>query len=332
MRIGLTVSHYTATVKLVVLGAGALGSIVAGHLAHAGQEVILIARGDRARHVQDHGITLAGLSDFTARCHVVTDPKAVRAADVLIVTVKTYDTAAALAPLRGLDVGAVLSVQNGVLKDEQLIDAFGADRTLGAAAFFAGEVLPSGAARFTLDGGLSVGELPTGTSPRVHRLVDALTSAGVKATAAPDIRSIEWSKFAAWVGGMALAVLARLETYKVFLDPDIALIGARLIRETGAIATKQGIALQDVPPFLVKRLTGGTEAEAVETLRTFGALLQARAPTHRVSGLQDVERGRPLEVDETFGDLVSKAASLGVPVPTIDVAYRLIRGIDRGLR
>jgi len=135
-----------------------------------------------------------------------------------------------------------------------------------------------------------------------------------------------------WVGGMALAVLARLETYKVFLDPDIALIGARLIRETGAIATKQGIALQDVPPFLVKRLTGGTEAEAVETLRTFGALLQARAPTHRVSGLQDVERGRPLEVDETFGDLVSKAASLGVPVPTIDVAYRLIRGIDRGLR
>ena len=61
-------------------------------------------------------------------------------------------------------------------------------------------------------------------------------------------------------------------------------------------------------------------------------LLQARAPTHRVSGLQDVERGRPLEVDETFGDLVSKAASLGVPVPTIDVAYRLIRGIDRGLR
>jgi 2-dehydropantoate 2-reductase len=262
----------------------------------------------------------------------VTDPTEIRAADVLVVTVKTYDTTGALAALRHLDVGAALSVQNGILKDEQLSDVFGAARTLGAAAFFAGEVVASGAVRFTLNGGLCIGERPHGTSPRVHRLVDALIAAGVSGTAAPDIRSIEWSKFAAWVGGMAVAVLTRLPTYKAFLDPDVALVGARLMRETGAVATTQGVALRDVPPFLVKRLTDGTEAEAVETLRSFGATLQATAPAHRVSGLQDLERGRPLEVEETLGDLVARAAALGVPVPTVETAYHLIRGLDRNAR
>jgi 2-dehydropantoate 2-reductase len=315
--------------KFIVLGGGALGSILAGHLARAGEDVTVIARGERARHLREHGIAITGLADFTAPCRVITDPGDAGAADLLIVTVKTYDTAAALAPLRDLDVASVLSVQNGVLKDAQLAQVFGAARTLGASAFFAGEVLPSGVARFTLNGGLCVGELPAGISPRVQRLVDTLAASGMKAQASADIRSIEWSKFAAWVGGMALAVLTRLETHKVFRDPDVGLIGARLIRETGAVATKQGIALQDVPPFLVKTLTQGSEADSVEGLRAFGEVMRANAPTHRVSGLQDLERGRPLEIEETFGHLVETAAALGVPVPTVETAYRLIRGIAR---
>jgi 2-dehydropantoate 2-reductase len=314
-----------------VLGGGALGSILAGHLARSGQDVTVIARGERARYLQDHGITITGLSDFTTASRVITDPKEAPAADVLIVTVKTYDMATALVPLRDLGIATALSVQNGVLKNEQLTHVFGPAKTIGAAAFFAGEVSPSGAVQFTLNGGLCVGELPEGTSPRSQELVDALTAAGIKAAAMPNIQSIEWSKFAAWVGGMVLSVLTRLETYRLFLDPDVALVGARLIRETGAVATKQGIALQDVPPFLVKKLSSGTEAEAVEALRGFGEMMRANAPTHRVSGLQDLERKRSLEVDETLGYLVAKAATIGVPVPTVETAYRLIRGINRGV-
>jgi 2-dehydropantoate 2-reductase len=317
--------------RVGVLGGGALGSVLAGHLARAGHAVTVLARGERAGHLRAKGITLAGLSDFTVACPVVTSPRELPPADVFFVTVKTYDTAAALAPLRGLDVGAVLSVQNGILKDEQLATTFTPERVLGAAAFFAGEVLASGVARFTLNGGLCVGELPAGTSPRVTQLVDALAGAGIKASASADIRSVEWSKFAAWVGGMALAVLTRLPTYRMFTDRDIALVGVRLIRETGAVATRQGIALQDVPPFLVRQMTDGTEAQAVETLGAFGRLLQAQAPTHRVSGLHDLERGRHLEVEETLGHLVATAAALGVAVPTVETAYRLIRGIDRTL-
>src|SRR5919108_1707406 len=103
--------------KIVILGAGALGSIIGGHLARAGEEVTIIARGQRAAHIQQHGIALTGLANFTVPVAVTTQPQTVREADVLVVAVKTYDTALALDSVRHLQVDSVLSIQNGVLKD-----------------------------------------------------------------------------------------------------------------------------------------------------------------------------------------------------------------------
>ena len=74
--------------KIVVLGAGTLGSIIGGHLARAGEEVTIIARGPRATYLQQHGITLTGLADFTVPVAVTTQPQTVREADVLVVAVK----------------------------------------------------------------------------------------------------------------------------------------------------------------------------------------------------------------------------------------------------
>lgn len=318
--------------RFVVLGAGALGSIIAGHLARAGEDVVVVARGDRASYLRQHGITITGLADFTIACPVITDPMELRGADVLIVAVKTYDTAAALASLRHLDVATVLSVQNGVLKNEQLAKAFGAEKTVGAAAFFSGEALPEGPVRFTLNQGFYVGELPEGTSQRVQQLVSALAHAGVQAEAAAHIQSIEWSKFATWVGGTALSVLTRLETYKFLSDPDAALVCTRLMRETAGLATQQGIALEDLPTFPIKTVSSVTEVEAVVKSREVGAIMQARAPTHRFSSLQDLERGLRLEVEETLGYVVANAATAGLAVPTVDTCYRLISGINRFVR
>lgn len=83
--------------KFVVLGGGAMGSIIAGHLGRAGEEVILVARGARAKYLRENGIQVTGLVDFTGPCTVVEDPGKVSEADVLIVTVKTYETNSALA-------------------------------------------------------------------------------------------------------------------------------------------------------------------------------------------------------------------------------------------
>src|SRR5262249_36642741 len=126
--------------KIVILGAGALGTVLGAHLARAGEDVTLIARGQRAAYLQEHGATLTGLVDFTVSVPVIADPQQVHNADVLIVTVKTYDMASALASVKHLDVSSVLSIQNGVLKDEQLAAMFGWDKVLGAMAAFSAEV------------------------------------------------------------------------------------------------------------------------------------------------------------------------------------------------
>jgi 2-dehydropantoate 2-reductase len=315
--------------RFVILGAGALGSIIAGHLARAGEDVTVVARGDRAGYVRQHGVTLTGRVDFTIACPVITDPVALRGADVLIVAVKTYDMAAALAPLRHLQVATVLSVQNGVLKNAQLAEAFGAEKTVGAATFLSGEVLPDDLVRCTANQVLYVGEIPAGTSARVQQLVEALARAGLQAEATAHIQTIEWSKFVAWIGSMTVAVLTRLETYKFFSDPDTALVCTRLMRETARLAAQWGIALVDMPAFPVHTIISGTEEEGVETLRERGAQMHARASMQRMSSLQDLERGRQIEVEETLGYVVANAATAGLAVPTVDLCYRLLSGINR---
>ena len=115
--------------KIVILGAGALGTVLGAHLARAGEDVTLIARGNRAAFLQEHGATMTGLVDFTVPVRVVTDPQQVHEADILIVTVKTYDMASALTSIKHMQVESILSIQNGVLKNEQFAQTFGGTKS-----------------------------------------------------------------------------------------------------------------------------------------------------------------------------------------------------------
>src|SRR5215831_17343545 len=188
--------------KIVILGAGALGTVLGDHLVRAGEDVTLLARGQRAAYLQEHGATITGLVDFTVPVRVVTDPSHIRDADVLIVTVKTYDMASALASVKHLDLGSVLSIQNGVLKNEQLAQTFGWEKVLGAMAMFGGEVLPTGTVRFTGNQGFYLGEFPAGTSAQVQTLGDLFNRVGIVAHVTPSIQSVEWSKYVMVVGTM----------------------------------------------------------------------------------------------------------------------------------
>jgi 2-dehydropantoate 2-reductase len=314
--------------KVVVLGPGALGSIIGGLLARAGEDVIVIARGARAAYLQQHGITLTGLADFTVRVGVAADPQAVHEADVLVVAVKTYDTDEALKSVRHMDVGSAVSIQNGVLKNEQLTGTFGRDRTLGAAAFISGAVLPDGVVRYTVNEYLVVGELPSGVSPRVHAFVDALVRAGIRAEAVDHVQNVEWSKFALFLSWMAPALLTRLPTHLFQSHPDTAVVLTQLVRETGRLAEKLGVSFEDREPLPMKTLATIPLAEAVARIRDFGKVMRERAPAHKISALQDLERGGRLEVEETLGYAVRKGAELRVPVPTMDTCYALIAAIN----
>ena len=234
--------------KFVIVGAGALGTIMAGHLARAGQDVTLVARGKRAAFLKENNITLTGLADFNIPCTIVENVGKIKTADVLMIAVKTYDMEGLLADVGHLDVHSVLSVQNGVLKNEQLAGGFGKEKVLGAAAFFSGELMPDGAVSFTLNSRFCIGEWPQGTSQRVDDIVSVVADAGINCEAVPKIQSIEWSKFTGWVGMMAPAVLTRVETYKFLSHVQTATICARMMREVAALANALGIPLEDTLP------------------------------------------------------------------------------------
>lgn len=315
-----------------ILGAGAMGSILGAHLARSGHSVAMLARGRRAARVRDEGLRVTGLVQFAVPVHVVDDPAKLREAQVLIVATKAIGTAEALRPLAGAKVGHAFSIQNGVLKNDLLAAAFGADRVLGALANLSGELLPSGEVLFTRNVSLQIGALPGGVFEGVGALAQAIDASGVPCVAVPDIAEREWSKFAAWVGMAGAAITTRAVTFKYLVDPDAALVVVRLIREVRELAARAGVALRDGGVFPVATLCGDTEAAAVRRLNEIGADFRARSPEHRLSAHQDIDAGRPLEVEETLGHAARTAARWGLSLPLLDVVYRIAAAIDRTSR
>jgi 2-dehydropantoate 2-reductase len=319
--------------NFVIVGAGALGSIYAAYLARAGHQVSLIARGERAAALASHGIFIEGKDPFSVRCRIVTQPETIRQADVVIVAIKTYDTAQALAPLRGLRVNSAFSVQNGVLKNQQLSEAFGPRAILGAVGMLGGQVLPAknsfpGAVRYNVAGPTIIGEPAGGTSSRAEELVGAIVQSGLEARVSDDITSVEWSKFVGWSGFSTLAVMTRLPTWRFLTDADTALIAARVMRETAAVAIGHGVTLQD-SGFTSRAFINAREDEAVKAVQAHGERMKANAPDFRQSILQDADRNRRLEVNETLDYTLTLATDLGVATPTLELCCRIVRVVSR---
>lgn len=317
--------------KFAILGAGALGILLAAHLSRAGHEVQLIARGGRARSLAANGLVVRGLADFRARCAIVEDPREVGVTEVFINTVKTHDSAAGLASLAGLAPALAFSVQNGVVKEEELIRRLGARQVLGAMADFSGELAADESVLFTRNINLHLGELDGRVSARALGLAQAIDDAGIRARVADDIQSVIWSKFTGWLALFLISVLTRRYTGQALSDPDIAGVATRIVREAARLPATLGIPLQDISPLPVLSLSTEPEAAAVERLMDVGARMHAAAPLHRLSALQDLLRGRPLELDQTVGHACREGARLGLEQPVLNTCYRIVAGINRGL-
>jgi 2-dehydropantoate 2-reductase len=319
-------------VEFAILGAGAMGSIVGAHLARAGHSVVMLVRERRAQQIQANGLRIKGLAEFSTPVRTVVDPAELQSADVFVLTTKAIDSAAALAPYRDARIGTAFSIQNGVMKNELLAAAFGKAHLLGALANFSGELLPSGETLFTRNVNLTLGDLDGSAGQKALEISRALEAAGVHSSAVANIRGQEWAKFAAWIGLAALAVTTRASTWKYLVDDGAARVLVKLIREIGTLAAACGVELTDQSMFPIATICSGTEQAAIEIILGYGAEYRANSPNHRMSTLQDLEARRPLELDETFGFAVRKAADLKLQLPLLETFYPVLRAIDRAQR
>src|SRR4051812_17042705 len=233
----------TPRTEFAILGAGAIGSILGAHLARAGHSVTMVVRERRAAQLRSDGLRIKGLNEFAIPVQVLTDASELRAADVLIVAMKTPGTAAALEPLRKADIGTAFSIQNGMWKNEALANAFGADHMLGCLANTSGELMPSGEGLVTRKGNIYIGELPAGSSARAEAIARTIDTSGVRTTAVPDVLAREWTKFVGWAGLMLMSITTRATTWRYLTDPDCALVMVRLVREVASIARAAGVTL-----------------------------------------------------------------------------------------
>lgn len=318
--------------RIVILGAGALGTILAAHLAANGHEVTVIARGQRANQLRDAGLKVHGLREISTRCGVVTDPAQAPPADLLILTAKTYDNEAAVASLAGDRYTTVFSVANGVVKNAELARGFGSARVLGCMADTSGELLEDGSANFTRNVMLHIGVPGGGTNERAEAVAAAINASGINARAVANIDTVEWSKFVGWTALLALSVLTRLKTANFLSQPDCAEIAAAMIREMGAIAAAKRIGIVDQSPLPVASVIAGSIDNARDVLVEVGREWLRVAPDHRMSSLQDLERGKRLEVDETLGYAIAEAQRLALAVPNLSTCYKLVAGINGALK
>jgi len=314
--------------SICVFGAGAIGGLMAAKLEMAGTPVTVVARGPHYEAMKAKGLTLRSDGQHTVtKPRVETDPKDVGPQDYLVLTLKAHSLVPAMAqlkPLIGPDTTIVAAI-NGVpwwytykLGGEfegrrvEAVDPGGIvsaglppAQTLGCIVYPAADVVEHGVIGHTYGDRFTLGEPDGSRSERAGKLSELLIKAGLKAPVRPRLRDELWVKL--W-GNMAfnpVSALTGATLDRVLADPGTHAVCRALMVEGQAVAEKLGVR------FAInvdKRLAGGAEVGA-----------------HKTSMLQDLERGRPLEIEALLGAVVEMADWVGIDMPTGRSILALVR-------
>lgn len=306
--------------NVVVLGAGALGSVYGAWFVEAGAEVTLVARPAHADAVNRGGLRIDDRPPVEVRA--VSDPGEAGDCDILLLASKAFDNPELLGGYRG-SAQAAFSVQNGVRQAEPLVARFGS-AAVGCVSLVGGTLGEPGHATHSFDGPTLLGDLPTTAPGTAATIAQALP--GRKREVHDDIAPALWSKGVLAAAAMGVVGLTRLVYHRIFLMPETRDVFYDLAREGASIAAAEGVELIDGHgPFQIRALTQEGRADAHRRLAAVGERMEATGETEvRVSILQSIDRGRPFEVQAVFGDLVEIADHHGLEVPTLRAVTRLL--------
>ena len=319
-----------------MVGAGAIGGMMAARLAAAGHAVSVVARGEHLDAIRRDGLRLVevdGTETVASNLHASDDFGALGPHDTVILALKAHQIAAVAHELGRLcdDETVVVPVQNGIGwwyferhggphdgrrlealdPDGAIAGAIGSERVVACIAYPASEKTAPGVITHVEGDRFPVGELDGTKSGRAKTLAAALTSAGFKSRVLTDIRSHLWVK--AW-GNLAfnpISALTGATLGEICRTPATRELAARMMTEAGRIAEALGVRIR----ISVEQRIAGAEAVG----------------EHKTSMLQDAEAGRPLELDPLVGVFVELGELTGVPTPAISTVYGLASLINERL-
>ncbi|MDW8145765.1 MAG: 2-dehydropantoate 2-reductase [Roseiflexaceae bacterium] len=319
--------------KICIFGAGSIGSYLGARLAHAGEQVTLIARGANLAAIRERGVTLIETdgTTLTARPALATDdPSVAGAHDVVIVAVKAHQLPAVAPMLRPLfhDETIVVPAQNGIPwwyfqrhggpfegRRIELVDPDGiiaanieTDRIIGCVVYPATELEAPGIVRHIEGDRFTLGELDGSRSERVQRLSQILTRAGLKAPVRPRIRTDIWVKLWGNLAFNPVSALTRATLIEICRHPQARALIVAMMEEGQAVAERLGITFGIT---IDQRIAGAEQVGA-----------------HKTSMLQDIEAGRATEVDALVGAVAELGRLVDVPTPHIDAIYAAVKLLE----
>jgi 2-dehydropantoate 2-reductase len=294
-------------VNITVVGAGGLGGYYGGMLAAAGHRVTFVARGAHLEALRRQGgMRLRTVHGDLSAPAAATDRPPEAAADLVLFTVKSYDTRAAVDLARPA-VGPhtpILSLQNGVDNEDILAELYGPEHVLGGVVYILATIAEPGLVEQT--GGprtLMLGEWRGGTSERAAQWAQVMKDAGILAAASADIVHDKWVKFAYICAQAGMTALTRLPIGEIRAHPPTWAMFRQILEEVVAVGRARGVRL---------------DATVVEQHL---ALAQRVEPHFTSSLYYDLTHGKRLEVEALHGTVVRYGEAAGVPTPACRAVY-----------
>jgi 2-dehydropantoate 2-reductase len=302
--------------KTVILGAGAMGSVIGGALAQAGNDVILVdVAKEIVEAIEQRGLVIEDKAGqkATVRLKATNDPTQVGLADLIIVFVKCYHTETAVrqaAPMLGPNT-IVLSLQNGWGNATLISKLTDPKRLLVGVSYHSAVLLAPGHVRHAGQGPTYLGELDGAVSARVSAMTELFGSAGIEITPSANVLGEIWSKLALNVVTLPTSAAVRITADKLLRTSAMERLMRELLSEVVAVANAQKISLN-----------------FDERWNAIRNLLNNLAPKTKGSMLQDVEQRRQTEIDVINGAIVDAGARLGIATPYNQSMICLIKALE----
>jgi len=317
--------------RFLIAGAGAIGGYIGARMARAGQEVTLFARGPHLRAMKEHGLRiLSAEGDFEVRPQVVGSLADAGPVDVIVLGVKAHGLTRLAPQLHALisEGSTVVSTQNGIPwwyfqvgagdftgVPIERVDPGGVigasidpSRVVGSLVYLGTEIVEPGVIRHTEGNRISLGEPDGSRSERCRAIAEALIQAGLRCPVTARIRHEIWVKLLGNVAFNPLSALTRATLGQMARDPDLCQVVRSIMIEVEAVANKLGVEL----PISIDQRIAGAE----------------KVGEHKTSMLQDLEAGRPMEVEPVVGAVVELGERLGISMPHTRTVYACVKLLE----
>lgn len=310
--------------KFLIAGAGAIGAYIGARMAQAGFDITLFARGPHLRAMQENGVQVkSSEGDFVARPSIVASLEEVGAVDVVFLGVKAHglpQLSPQLKPVLGPDT-TVVSTQNGIpwwyfqgfggewegLRLERIdpggviSSAIEARRVVGSIVYFSTEITAPGVIQHIEGNRISLGEPDGSRSDRLRKIAEALIASGLRCPISARLRHEIWVKVLGNASLNPVSALTRATIVQMVRDPGVCSVIRTVMQEVEAVSHKLGM---DLPVSIDQRIAG---AEKVGE--------------HKTSMLQDLEAGRPMELEALVGAVVELGERVGLPMACTRTVY-----------